>query len=307
MNWKQAHRSYTTCVEGLRAVGHISDVLGCSITLADIRITQGRLTDALGRPTPDALRLAADDPLPVTRGTADMHVGLSGVAYERNDLATAAHHLRLARELGDAAGLPQNPYRWRVAQARLHAAQGDLPQAVELLNEAEQVYFGDFAPNVRPIAARCAPGSSSREGTWPPRPPGPAPIDLAADDELSYMREFEHITLAMVLLAQHRAGHSQRPHTRRRRLLERLLVAARGGRPDGQRARDLVQLALASEAEGGNRARATDLLRPRTGPGRARGPHPSLPRRRTRPDRAAPQRRPGSPGGAARACGARRR
>ena len=82
-----------------------------------------------------------------------MHVGISQVACERNDLATAAHHLQLSRELGDAAGLPQNPYRWRVAQARLLAAQGDLPEAIELLDEAEQVYFGDFAPNVRPIAA----------------------------------------------------------------------------------------------------------------------------------------------------------
>ena len=43
---EEAHRSYSTCVEGLRRAGHISDVLGCSITLADIRITQGRLTDA---------------------------------------------------------------------------------------------------------------------------------------------------------------------------------------------------------------------------------------------------------------------
>ena len=51
-------------------------MLGCSITLADIRITQGRLTDAL-RTYQDALRLAEDDPLPVTRGTADMHVGIS--------------------------------------------------------------------------------------------------------------------------------------------------------------------------------------------------------------------------------------
>ena len=150
---EEAHRSYTACVEGLRRDGHISDVLGCSITLADIRITQGRLTDAL-RTYQDALRLAEDDPLPVTRGTADMHVGISGVAYERNDLATAAHHLQLSRELGDAAGLPQNPYRWRAAEARLLAAQGDLPGAIEVLDEAEQVYFGDFAPNVRPVAAR---------------------------------------------------------------------------------------------------------------------------------------------------------
>ena len=42
-----AHRAYSACVEGLRRAGHVSDVLGCSIALADIRITQGRLGDAL--------------------------------------------------------------------------------------------------------------------------------------------------------------------------------------------------------------------------------------------------------------------
>ncbi len=149
---EEAHRCYAASVEGLRRAGHISDVLGCSITLADIRITQGRLTDAL-LTYQDALRLADDDSAPVTRGTADMHVGISQIACERNDLAAAARHLQLSRDLGDAAGLPQNPYRRRVAQARLLAAQGNLPDAIGLLDEAERVYFGDFAPNVRPIAA----------------------------------------------------------------------------------------------------------------------------------------------------------
>ena len=32
---------------GLRRAGHLSDILGCSIALADIRITQGRLAEAL--------------------------------------------------------------------------------------------------------------------------------------------------------------------------------------------------------------------------------------------------------------------
>ena len=238
---EEAHRAYSTSVEGLRRAGHISDVLGCSITLADIRITQGRLTDAV-RTYQDALRLAADDPLPVTRGTADMHVGLSGVAYERNDLATAAHHLQRARELGDAAGLPQNPYRWRVAQARLHAATGDLPQAMELLDEADQVYFGDFAPNVRPIAAlrtrlQLAAGDLTSAAAWA------GTIDLAADDEPSYLHEFEHITLAMVLLAQHRAGHSPAAAAAAAGLLERLLVAAEAGGRTGNVLEILVQLA----------------------------------------------------------------
>ena len=54
-----AHRAYAACVEGMRRVGHIADILGCSITLADIRLTQGRLNDA--QATYDrALWLAAD-------------------------------------------------------------------------------------------------------------------------------------------------------------------------------------------------------------------------------------------------------
>ena len=55
-----AHRAYSTCVEGLQRAGHLSDVLGCSITLADIRTTQGRLGDAL-RTFERALQLAAQE------------------------------------------------------------------------------------------------------------------------------------------------------------------------------------------------------------------------------------------------------
>jgi LuxR family maltose regulon positive regulatory protein len=244
-------------VQGLRRDGHISDVLGCSVTLADIRVTQGRLADALATYT-DALRLADHDPLPVTRGTADMHVGISGIAYERNDLATAAHHLALARGLGDAAGLPQNPYRSRAAAARLLAAHGDLPAAIEVLDEAEEVYFGDFAPNVRPIAARrarlhLAHGDLASATSWV------ASAGLAADDELSYIREFEHITLAMVLLAQHSAGHAPAAAHVARGLLERLLVTAEAGGRMGNVIEVLVQLALASDAQR-ERLRAADLV-----------------------------------------------
>ena len=165
-----------------------------------------------------------------------------------------------AEELGDAAGLPQNPYRWRVAQARLHAAHGDLSQAVELLNEADQVYFGDFAPNVRPIAAmrtrvQLAEGDLTAASSWA------GTIDVAFDDEPSYLHEFEHITLAMVLLAQHRAGGAPAAAHEAHQLLERLLVAAEAGGRAGNVLEVLVQMALSSEAQGGNQARATDLLR----------------------------------------------
>ena len=134
-------------------------MLGCSIALADMELALGRLRDA-ERTFSRALELAEANAPPgrrVMRGTADMLVGLSRVAWHRNDLAAAAEHLRRSDELGEAAGLPQNPYRWRVAMARLRAAEGDLAAALELLDEAERVYVGDYSPNVQPD----------------PRPPGP--------------------------------------------------------------------------------------------------------------------------------------
>src|SRR5829696_2833381 len=147
-----AHRAYAFCVEGMRRTGHIADVLGCSITLADIRITQGRLGEAL-RTYEQALALAAGQDGTVPRGTADMYVGMSQVACERGDLAAASRHLRHAEELGEHTWLPQNPYRWRVAMARVREAEGDPDSALDLLAEAQRVYTGDFAPDVRPIPA----------------------------------------------------------------------------------------------------------------------------------------------------------
>ena len=46
-----------------------------------------------------------------------MHSGISQILYERNDLDAALRHVQLSRDLGPAAGFPQNEYRWRVALA----------------------------------------------------------------------------------------------------------------------------------------------------------------------------------------------
>src|SRR5699024_1718665 len=82
-----AHRDYTASSEGLARAGHVSDVLGCSITLAEIRLAQGRLGDAQAT-YQRALDLSTVQP-ETLRGTADMLVGLSQVALERGDLDRA--------------------------------------------------------------------------------------------------------------------------------------------------------------------------------------------------------------------------
>ncbi|WP_432875733.1 LuxR C-terminal-related transcriptional regulator [Kribbella sp. CA-245084] len=187
---ESAHRGYAAAAAGLERAGHIADVLGCSVTLADLEITQGRLRQAQA-----TLERALDLAGPGMRGTSDMYVGLSRIAWERNDLDAATDYLRRAEELG--ADLPQNPYRWRLAMARIREAEGDLDSALELLDAAIKVYVGDFSPNVRPLTAVRARllirrGDLSAAQEWGESLP----------DELSYLHEYEHVTLARLMMAQ---------------------------------------------------------------------------------------------------------
>jgi len=248
-----AERAYSACVEGLRRVGHVADVLGCSIALADIRLTQGRVNDALAT-YEWALQLAAGHPATappgtVLPGTADMYVGLSQVALERNDLDAATALLMSSQQLGERAGLPQNPYRWRVAMARLKEAQGNPPAALALLDEANGVYTGDFSPNVRPVPAMrarllAAHGYEDEALSWA------ADRSVSADDDLSYLREYEHVTLARILLARHTAAGAGDDLLAALALLARLLAAAEAGGRTGTAIEILVLQALAHQADG---------------------------------------------------------
>ncbi len=243
-----AHRAYSICVEGLRKAGNVSDILGCSITLADIRSTQGRLGDAL-RTYEQALQLASQEAGTVLRGTADMYVGMSQIACERGDLVAATEHLRRSQELGKQAGLGQNPYRWRVAMARVLESQGDLAGAVTLLDEAERVYMGDFSPNVRPVPAvrarvLAARGDVAQALRWA------AELGLSTDDNPSYVREFEHVTLARVLLARCATDGDRGSLAEVARFLPRLLIAAEAGGRTGSVIEILVLQALAHRAGG---------------------------------------------------------
>ena len=218
-----AHLRYTACIDGLRRAGHISDVLGCSITLADIRITQGRLRDAAAG-YDQALRLATTTGT-TARGVADMHVGLSQVALERGRLDEARNHLDAARSLGEERGLPQYPYRSRTSAAMLAAADGDLTTALALVAEAQHVYLGDFSPPVRPLHAVAARLHVRRDDVdaamhWA------YDHGVTASQDLSYLREFEHVTLAEVLLARHRRDGDLAALLDADHLLERLREAA---------------------------------------------------------------------------------
>jgi len=243
-----AHRRYAASLGGLQSAGHLSDVLGCTIALADIRIAQGRLGDALAT-YQAALQLAVRRSGPPLRGTPDMHVGIAQIALERGDLETARQQLRRACDLGEHLGLPQYPYRWRATTAVLRESEGDLAAAMDLLDEAQRVYIGDFSPDVRPLSARIvrvqlARGDVDTAMQWAGAH-GPA-----ATDDVSYLHEFAHLTVVRVLLAEYRLRGSEARLDEADALLDRLLASAENGGRRGSVIEVLTLQALTHQARG---------------------------------------------------------
>jgi LuxR family maltose regulon positive regulatory protein len=243
-----AHRWYAEAATSLEEAGHVSDVTGCAIALADIRLAQGRLGEAMTT-YERAMRLATPGTGPVLRGAADMHVGIAGVHTERGDLDAARRHLLASRDLGEHVGLPQNPYRWRVVMARVREADGDVAAALDLLEEAERRYVGDYFPEVRPVPALRA-RVLARQGRWADALAWAQERGLSVDDDPDYLREFEHLTLARALAARSTAEGDARSVAGAAQLLERLLRAAEEGGRTGSVIDVLVVQALAEQARG---------------------------------------------------------
>lgn len=249
---------YAGVMARFERIGFLSDAIGIALALADMRIAQGRLHEAM-RTHERGLALATGHGPLVLRGAADMHVGISEILREWNDLTGAAQHLQSARDLGEENGLPQNPYRSRVAAARLRQAEGDLDGSMELLKDAERHYFTDFSPPVRPVPAVMArlwivQGNLAEAWTWA-REQG-----LSGEDELTYVREFEHVTLARLMLAHATRERPRSPVVGILDFLERLLTAAEGGGRTGSVIDILAVLALAQHATG-DRAAALSALK----------------------------------------------
>jgi LuxR family maltose regulon positive regulatory protein len=121
--------------------------------------------------------------------------------------------------------------------ARVRQAQGDLAGELDLLDEAERLYTSDFFPNVRPISAMkarvwIAQGRLGEALSWA------SEQGLSPEDNLSYLREFEHITLARLLLAQYPSERTERSIHQAVGFLDRLSRAA----DEGQRAGSALEI-----------------------------------------------------------------
>ncbi len=252
-----AYRSFAEGLETFKQMGGTQTTVGGTLVLANMGIVRGRFRQTI-RLCEQALEIATQQSESVLSGAAELYLTLSELRYEQGDLEAASQLLLRGEELRQQISLPVSEYLWGVMQARLETAQGNLEAALHQLCEAERLYYNTPIPKVRPVAALKAQtwvkqGRLAEALSWV-RERG-----LSVEDELSYLREYEHITLARILICQYKldvqSPSSERPYLEERiqqsiDLLARLLEAAEADERTGSTIEILVVQALAYEAQG---------------------------------------------------------
>jgi len=255
-----ALQTFGQTVASLHAAGNLADELSSTVVLADMWLAAGRPLRAR-QLVQRALQLAEAQGEPVPRATADLHVAVGELDREVGDLDGARRHLEAAAALAQRAAMLENRHRWFVASARLAQAESDFEGAIAHLDRAEDAYRPGFFPDVRPIAAMrarvwIAQGDLAAAEDWAYE------RDVSAADTVTHLREFDHLTLVRLRIAQHRARRGLAPQHagaigQTVELLDRLHAAAETGGRAGSVVEIRLLQALALDAQGRRpRARA---------------------------------------------------
>jgi LuxR family maltose regulon positive regulatory protein len=237
--------TFRDAMASLEVAGHLTDAISGTVVLMDMLTVQGRRVAAA-----DAYERAVS--LAATAGegwTIDLQPGRSELYREENDLASATRALEADPTAGAHGGVPENRHRWFVAMGRVKEAEGDLDAACLLLDQAERLYLHGYFPDTRSIAAMrtriwITQDRLTDATAWATE------NTLSPDDEPTYMREFQHITLARLLIARFRSRHDAADIAGATRLLGRLLAAAEASGRGGSVNEILVLQSLAFEAQG---------------------------------------------------------
>jgi LuxR family maltose regulon positive regulatory protein len=243
-----AHKAISDAIANMQVLDKITFMISFTSYLADIMIAQGLLNQTM-KTYGQLLETAAKRGKPELKETAVLHLGLSELHLEQGDPEAARHHLLIAQELGEQPAFPPWYRHWVLARVRIKESEGDLEGVLKILNGAGNLYYRHPIPDVRPLAALIArtllaQGRLTEALLWVQEQ------SLSVDDDLSYQQEFEHITLARILLAQYRTDQANGLIQDTIGLLERLLKAAEEGKRMGSVIEILVLQALAYEAQG---------------------------------------------------------
>jgi ATP/maltotriose-dependent transcriptional regulator MalT len=145
-----ASRAYTEVIFISKSFGDSIYTIAATLSLGQVQEADNQLSLAT-RTYSRVLQLAGDPPRTIA---SEAHLGLARICYEWNDLDAAQEHgqqcLQLTRQIEGVDTFAS----YAVFLARLRLAQGDVPGAVAILDEAEEfVRQHDFVFRMPDIAA----------------------------------------------------------------------------------------------------------------------------------------------------------
>ena len=242
-----ADQALVNAMASYKKAGNILYAITGTYPIVDIRITMGQLRQAFDV-CQQAIQLAEGQADFVRWGVVDVYSATGDLYREMNDFEAAEDHLLKASGLGEKSQVPRWRYRWCLAQARLKELQGDLDAAFSLLEEAEANYRRGPMPDVRPVSTLTTrifikQNRLSEALGWVREQ------NLSSNDDLCFLREFDHITLARVLLAQYKKDQQNESLSDAISLLERLLKEAEKANRMGSMIEIRILLALFYEAQ----------------------------------------------------------
>ena len=172
-------------------IGLIADILGCSITMADVRVA--RPSPRRAAPLRAGIELVADhgaDPCvsPTCTWASPKSCVSTTIPRPRRKSCSTPRTSNCSEPGSNSRG------RYR----RAAVAEGDLAACLALLEEAEQVLRRRLLPR---RASHGQGWHTSCKATSTRHARG-AERNLSPDDELRYVTEFEHITLAIIFVTE---------------------------------------------------------------------------------------------------------
>jgi len=259
-----AYDAFENSVASLKRSSHLHFQIVSMVRLAEIRMAQGRLHDALiiyneslhtASSTPEAHIPKKDAFIP---GTVDLYAGLSELYRKRGDLETAQQLADTGLALNRQTIYSTSRDRLAMAMVHIQIGLGDFERGLTLLREVEQ-HSQQKSIFVRyPIPAMRAyiwllQGKLDDALDWAKK------TELSYDDELSFRYEFNYLTLVRVLIVLYQRRQIDRAIDEAQHLLTGLLNLAR----DEERTDSIIEIlilqSIVYQVQGDNQT-ALDIL-----------------------------------------------
>jgi LuxR family maltose regulon positive regulatory protein len=224
---EQAVQVLTDCIPLCKEAMNPLGVMADSFELAELQVMRGHLYQAQAV-LQDALQWATNHGVQQMPATSMVHVKLSDVLFEQNNLQAAEDHLEAGLKLSKR-GLATVSGQGYLSLARLKQARGDTAGAEAALLKAEEAVQGWETPEMAAERAAHRARFWLAEGNLPPALRWIQESWVRTQEKETYLHEFELLTLSRVLIAHGRARRDVPALDDAMALLERLRQSAEEG------------------------------------------------------------------------------